>query len=388
VRATETLHERGQSLWLDNITRSLLDDGTIQKYIDSYSVTGLTSNPSIFDKAIGSGGYDDAIRSRAGAGLSAEELFFELAIEDLRRAADLFLPVHERTDRVDGWVSLEVSPLLAYDTAQTVAAAKSLSARAGRSNLFIKIPGTPEGLPAITEAIAAGVPVNVTLLFSADQYLAAADAYLKGVERRIAGGLNPAVGSVASVFMSRWDVAVAKEVPADLQDQLALAVGLDVYRAYRRLLDSDRFQRLESDGARTQRLLWASTSTKDPAAPDTLYVHGLAAPFTINTMPDTTLKAFFDHGQVGDPLPADGGDADAMLARFTAAGVDLGELATQLQRDGAKAFVDSWSELLERIKEQISRKQAAREQTISFSPSSELNQQKLNEQKKGEQRCM
>ncbi len=354
MRATETLHERGQSLWLDNITRSLLDDGTLQKYIDSYSVTGLTSNPSIFDKAIGSGYYDDAIRSRAGAGLSAEELFFELALEDLRRAADLFLPVHERTDRVDGWVSLEVSPLLAYDTAKTVEAVKSLSARAGRSNLFIKIPGTPEGLPAITEAIAAGVPVNVTLLFSADQYLAAADAYLKGVERRISDGLNPAVGSVASVFMSRWDTAVAKEVPADLQDQLALAVGLDVYRAYRRLMDSDRFQRLESDGARTQRLLWASTSTKDPAAPDTLYVHGLAAPFTINTMPDATLKAFFDHGEVGDPLPADGGDADAMLARFTAAGVDIGELAGQLQRNGAKAFVDSWNELLDRIKAQTS----------------------------------
>jgi len=354
VKATETLHERGQSLWLDNITRSLLDDGTIQKYIDSYSVTGLTSNPSIFDKAIGSGDYDDAIRSRAGAGLSAEELFFELALADLRRAADLFLPVHERTDRVDGWVSLEVSPLLAYDTAKTVAAAESLSARAGRSNLFIKIPGTPEGLPAITETIAAGVPVNVTLLFSAEQYLAAADAYLTGVERRIADGLNPAVGSVASVFMSRWDTAVAKEVPADLQDQLALAVGLDVYRAYRRLMDSDRFQRLESDGARTQRLLWASTSTKDPAAPDTLYVHGLAAPFTINTMPDATLKAFFDHGDVGDPLPADGGDADAMLARFTAAGVDIGELATQLQRNGAKAFVDSWNELLDRIKAQAS----------------------------------
>jgi transaldolase len=354
MKPTEALHERGQSLWLDNITRSILDDGTIQKYIDSYSVTGLTSNPSIFDKAIGSGYYDDAIRSRAGAGLSAQDLFFELAVEDLRRAADLFLPVHERTDGVDGWVSLEVSPLLAYDTARTVEAAKSLCGRAGRSNLFIKIPGTPEGLPAITEAIVAGVPVNVTLLFSADQYLAAADAYLKGVERRIADGLNPAVGSVASIFMSRWDAAVAKEAPADLQDQLALAVGLDVYRAYRRLMESDRFQRLESDGARTQRLLWASTSTKDPAAPDTLYVHGLAAPFTINTMPDATLKAFFDHGEVGDPLPADGGDADAMLGRFTEAGVDLGEVAARLQRDGATSFVTAWNELLDRIKAQTS----------------------------------
>jgi transaldolase len=354
VKATEILHERGQSLWLDNITRSMLDDGTIQRYIDSYSVTGLTSNPSIYDKAIGSGDYDDAIRATAGRGLAPEELFFDLAIEDLRRAADLFLPTHERTDGVDGWVSLEVSPLLAYDTARTVEAAKTLYARAGRPNLFIKIPGTPEGLPAITEAIAVGVPVNVTLLFSTDQYLAAADAYLKGIERRVADGLNPAIGSVASVFMSRWDTAVATQVPAELQDKLALAVGLDVYRAYRRLMDSDRFQRLENVGARMQRLLWASTSTKDPAAPDTLYVHGLAAPFTINTMPDATLKAFFDHGEVGDPLPADGGDADALLARFNAAGVDVGEVATQLQLDGAKSFVDAWNELMGRMDAQTS----------------------------------
>ena len=354
MNATKTLHERGQSLWLDNITRSMLDDGTIQKYIDSYSVTGLTSNPSIYDKAIASGDYDDAIRAKAGRGLAPEELFFELAIEDLRRAADLFLPIHERTDGVDGWVSLEVSPLLAYDTARTVEAAKTLHARAGRPNLFIKIPGTPEGLPAITEAIAAGVPVNVTLLFSADQYLAAADAYLKGIERRVANGLDPAVGSVASVFMSRWDTAVAKQVPAELQDKLALAVGLDVYRAYRQLMNCDRLQRLANEGARMQRLLWASTSTKDPAAPDTLYVHGLAAPFTVNTKPDGTLEAFFDHGEVGDPLPADGGDADALLAGFTEAGVDLGDVAARLQRDGARSFIDSWNELIDRFKAQSS----------------------------------
>ncbi len=354
MKATGTLHERGQSLWLDNITRSMLDDGTIQKFIDSYSVTGLTSNPSIFDKAIGSGDYDDAIRAKAGQGLPAEELFFELAIEDLRRAADLFLGIHERTDRVDGWVSLEVSPLLAYDTAGTVAAAKDLHDRAARPNLFIKIPGTPEGLPAITEAIVAGVPVNVTLLFSAEQYLAAAGAYLSGVERRVADGLDPAVGSVASVFMSRWDVAVAKQVPPDLVDKLALAVGLDIYRAYRQLMSSDRFQRLENAGARMQRLLWASTKTKDPAASDTLYVHGLAAPFTVNTMPDDTLEAFFEHGEVGDPLPADGGDADAMLARFTEAGVDLGEVADRLQRDGAKSFVSAWNELTDQIEAQAS----------------------------------
>ncbi len=354
MKATETLHERGQSLWLDNITRSLLDDGTIKRYIDSYSVTGLTSNPSIFDKAIGSGDYDDAIRAKARKGLSDENLFFELAVEDLQRAADLFGPIHERTDGVDGWVSLEVSPLLAYDTAKTTEAAKALHADADRKNLFIKIPGTPQGLPAITEAIAAGVPVNVTLLFSADHYRAAAEAYLAGVERRVAAGLDPAVGSVASVFMSRWDVAVAKEVPAELADTLALAVGLDVYRAYRQLMGSDRFQALENDGARMQRLLWASTSTKDPAASDTLYVHGLAAPFTVNTMPNETLEAFYDHGEVGDPLPADGGDVDARLGRFHDAGVDLGALAAKLQSDGASSFVDAWNELIGRIQTQRS----------------------------------
>jgi transaldolase len=352
VKATEILHDRGQSLWLDNITRSLLDDGTVQRYIDSYSVTGLTSNPSIFDKAIASGYYDGAIREKAGKGLSNEDLFFELAVEDLRRAADLFLPIYERTDGVDGWVSLEVSPKLAYDTAKTVEAAKSLHERAGRRNLFIKIPGTGAGLPAITETIAAGVPVNVTLLFSADQYVAAAGAYLAGVEQRIAAGLDPAVGSVASVFMSRWDAAVAKEVPPDMRDQLALAVGLDVYRAYRRLMSSDRFQRVENSGARAQRLLWASTSTKDPAAPDTLYVHGLAAPFTVNTMPNETLEAFYDHGDVGEALPADGGNADDLLKQFAEVGVDTSALAAQLQSDGAKSFVSAWDDLMDRIKTQ------------------------------------
>ena len=349
MKATETLHERGQSLWLDNITRALLDAGTIQHYIDAYSVTGLTSNPSIFDKAIGSGDYDAAIAAKAAQGLSGEDLFFNLAIEDLRRAADAFLGVHERTDGVDGWVSLEVSPLLAHDTERTVEAAKALHARAGRTNLFIKIPGTPEGLPAITESIAAGVPINVTLLFSAEQYLAAADAYLQGVEQRVAAGLDPAVPSVASVFMSRWDVAVAHAVPAELTDRLGLAVGQATYRAYRELLNSDRALRLENAGVRMQRLLWASTGTKNPEASDTLYVHGLAAPFTINTIPDKTLEAFYDHGEVGDPMPADGGDCDEVLAKFTAAGVDVQALAAKLQSDGATAFVDSWTDLMDRI---------------------------------------
>jgi len=347
--ATADLHALGQSLWLDNITRPMLDDGQIQRYIDGYSVTGLTSNPSIFDKALGTGAYDDAIRAKAGAGVTDEDLFFDLAIEDLRRAADAFLAVHERTSGVDGWVSLEVSPELAYDTGATVAAAKALHARAGRPNLFIKIPGTEQGLPAIEEVIAAGVPVNVTLLFSAAQYTAAAEAYMRGIERRVADGLDPAVGSVASVFMSRWDAAVADSAPAGLRHRLALAVGGDTYRAYRSLLDSERWQRLEGEGARPQRLLWASTSTKDPAAPDTLYVSGLAAPLTVNTMPDGTLEAMHDHGELGDPLPADGGDCDEVLAAFGVAGVDVAALAAKLQVDGAASFVAAWNDLIGHI---------------------------------------
>ncbi len=349
---TQTLHERGQSIWLDNITRTMLDDGTLKRYIDDYSVTGLTSNPSIFDHAIATGAYDDAIRESAEHDHDPEALFFLLAIEDLQRAADMFLEIHDRTDGVDGWVSLEVSPELAHDTQATVAAAVDLHRHAARANLFIKIPGTPEGLPAVEECIAAGVPVNVTLLFDASHYLAAADAFMRGIERRIEMELNPAVGSVASVFMSRWDKAVAGKVPEELGGQLALAVGKDTYRAYRQLQDSDRWQRLAGEGARLQRLLWASTSTKDPTAPDDLYVHGLAAPFTVNTMPDVTLEAFADHGEVGDPLPADGGDSGEVLARFAAAGVDVKALAAQLQFEGAASFVDAGKDLISRIQTQ------------------------------------
>ncbi len=353
MKATERLHEEGQSLWLDNITRKMLDSGQLARYVDQYSVTGLTSNPSIFDKAIESGAYDDEIRDKVAHGITGEELFFDIAIEDLRRAADLFLPIHERTDGVDGWVSLEVSPLLAHDTKSTIAAAKALHERAGRPNLFIKIPGTIEGRTAVEECIASGVPINVTLLFSADQYRAAAEAYLRGIERRVAAGLNPRVGSVASVFMSRWDKAANPLVPPALKDRLALAVGRDVYRAYRRLMDSERWQRLENAGARMQRLLWASTSTKDPNAPDTFYVHGLSAPFTVDTMPDKTLVAFFEHGEVGEEMPADGGDCDAVLAEFAAAGVDVGALAEQLQNEGAEAFDASWRALLGHIDQQV-----------------------------------
>jgi transaldolase len=353
MKPTEALHVQGQSLWLDNITRSMLDAGQIQKYIDTHSVTGLTSNPSIFDNAIATGAYDDAIRATSQRGLSSEEVFFNLAIADLQRAADLFAPVHEDTGGVDGWVSLEVSPLLAYDTTKTVEAAKSLNARAQRNNLFVKIPGTPQGLPAIEECIASGVPVNVTLLFDADQYLAAADAYLRGIERRIDSGLDAAVGCVASVFISRWDVAVAKSVPEELKNRLGLAVGQETYRAYRDVMESERFQRLANSGARVQRLLWASTKTKDPTAPDTLYVAGLAAPFTINTMPDSTLDAFFDHGEVGESLARDGGDWDVLLERFAAAGIDKKALAQKLQDDGATSFATSWSDLLAKIDAQL-----------------------------------
>ena len=347
MNATGTLHDRGQSLWLDNITRELLESGTLARYIKEDAVTGLTSNPTIFDHAIkNSSRYDAAIRQKVKEGKSGEELFFELALEDLTRAADLFLPIWERTRGVDGWVSLEVSPVLAHDTATTLAAAKTLHARAGRPNLFIKIPGTKEGLPAIEEAIFAGVPINVTLLFSREQYLAAADAFMRGIERRVAAGLPPDVGSVASVFISRWDAAVKSRVPEALRNQLGIAIAKRTYKAYRELLDSPRWQRAFNAGARPQRLLWASTGTKDPQASDILYIRALAAPFTVNTMPEGTLKALADHGALGGMLPADGGDGEEVVATFANAGVNVDALAVQLQDEGAKSFVDSWRELM------------------------------------------
>jgi transaldolase len=347
MKATKALHDLGQSIWLDNITRKLLDSGTLAHYIDDLSVTGLTSNPTIFDQAIkNSQDYDAAILEKVKAGKSGEGLFFELALEDLTRAAGLFRKVYDRTDGVDGFVSLEVSPLLAYDTASTLTAAKDLHGRAGQPNLFIKIPGTKEGLPAIEEAIFAGVPVNVTLLFSANQYIAAAEAYMRGIERRIEAGLNPMVGSVASVFISRWDGAVASKVPQDLRNRLGIAVSGRIYKAYRSLLNSPQWQRACNFGARPQRLLWASTGTKDPKASDVLYIEALASPFTVNTMPEGTLKAFYDHGNVGAALAPDGGDCESVLAQFAQAGIDIDALAAQLQTDGAKSFVQSWNDLL------------------------------------------
>ena len=347
MKATQLLHNLGQSIWLDNITRELLESGTLNRYIQELSVTGLTSNPTIFDHAIkNSNAYDAAIREKLTEGLSGESLFFELALEDLTRAAALFRPIHDRTDSVDGWVSLEVSPLLAYDTTSTLDEAKNLHARAGQSNLFIKIPGTKEGLPAIEEAIFSGVPINVTLLFSREHYISAAEAFLRGVERRIDAGLKPNVGSVASLFVSRWDSAVMGKVPDSLRDRLGIAIAMRTYKAYRDLLASPRWQRVFNAGARPQRLLWASTGTKDPKASDVLYIKALAAPFTVNTMPEGTLKALADHGELGTILPADGGDCEQVLAQFAKAGIDVDALAARLQEEGAKSFVKSWNDLM------------------------------------------
>jgi transaldolase len=350
MSATRELHDLGQSLWLDNITRGLLSSGTLARYIRDFDVTGLTSNPTIFDLAIKDGDfYDDAIRTKSRAGKSGEALFFELAMEDLVQAADLFKPVHDATQGVDGWVSLEVSPLLANDTAGTVKSAAQLHARAQRPNLFIKIPGTPAGSPAIEESIFAGVPINVTLLFSREQYVAAAEAYLRGIERRIAAGRDPRVASVASLFVSRWDVAVKDKVPAGLRNRLGIAIAQRTYKAYRELLASPRWMKLASAGAQPQRMLWASTGTKDPVARDVLYLEALAAPDTIDTIPEKTLAAFADHGRVGEPMRPDGGDAEDAIAQFKSAGVDVDALAAQLQREGADSFAKSWADLMGQV---------------------------------------
>ncbi len=351
MRATQLLHNLGQSIWIDNITRDLVTSGTLRRYIDQFSVTGLTSNPTIFDHAIkNSPAYDSAIREELARGKSGESLFFGLALADLTQAADLFRPIYDRTNTTDGWVSLEVPPSLAHDTSGTIREAKGLHARAARPNLFIKIPGTKEGLPAIEESIFAGVPINVTLLFSREQYAAAAEAYLRGIERRIDAGLNPNVASVASVFISRWDVAVMDKAPEALRDQLGIAVAKRIYARYRELLGSPRWQRIYNEGARPQRLLWASTGTKDPKASDVLYVTALAAPFTVNTMPESTLTALAEHTSLGQSLPVDGGDSEEVLAKFAKAGIDIDALAARLQDEGAKAFVKSWDDLMNVIR--------------------------------------
>jgi transaldolase len=347
MNAAQQLHEAGQSLWLDNITRDLVRSGGLQRYIEEFAITGLTSNPTIFDKAIGEGdAYDVSIQERTRQGIMGEQLFFELAIEDLTAAADLFRPIHDSTGGLDGWASLEVSPLLAYNAASTVKEAKDLWSRAGRENLFIKIPGTPEGNVAIEESIFAGVPINVTLLFSREQYVASAEAYMRGIERRIAAGLDPVVPSVASIFISRWDVAIKDQVPEALRNRLGIPIAQRAYKAYRDLLASARWQKLASAGAQRQTLLWASTGTKDPNASDVLYVEAFAAPETIDTVPESTLMAFANHGVVGAMMDPSGGDAEKDLAEFTKVGVDIDALALKLQQDGAAAFVKSWGDLL------------------------------------------
>jgi transaldolase len=348
MKATQLLYNLGQSIWLDNVTRDLLDSGTLQRYIEELSVTGLTSNPTIFNHAIrSSSAYTAAIRQQfSQANSTTEEIFFELALEDLTRAASLFRPIYERTNGVDGWVSLEVSPLLAYDGDTTLAAAKKLHARAACPNLLIKIPGTQESLPAIEEAIFSGIPVNVTLLFSSDQYLAAADAFLRGIERRLAAGLNPNVGSVASVFVSRWDAAVKGKIPRELNHKLGVAIAMRTYKAARDLLSSPRWHRIYNAGAHPQRLLWASTGTKDATASEVLYARALAAPFTVNTMPESTLNALANRKELGSILPADGGNCEEVLSLFADTGIDINSLAGQLQEEGAKLFINSWDELM------------------------------------------
>jgi transaldolase len=356
MNRTQELKKLGQSLWLDSITREMIDNGTLARYLDDYSITGLTSNPTIFDEAIGkSSAYDDSIRAKSRAGKRGEALFIELALEDLRRAADLFGRAFASSRSVDGWVSMEVSPLLAYDTRGSIDAAARIHAQADKPNLYVKIPGTPEGIPAIEESIFNGVPINVTLLFSRDQYVAAAEAYLRGVERRIAAGAHPEVASVASLFVSRWDKAVSDKVPAELRNRLGIAVARETYRAYRDILASSRWKHLQRAGARPQRLLWASTGTKDPAASDTLYVEALAAPDTINTIPEKTLMAFAEHGKIAGVLPEDGGDFETELERFGKAGIDTDALANTLQREGAEQFVKSWKELMQRIADKSER---------------------------------
>jgi transaldolase len=350
MNRTRQLHDLGQSVWLDNITRPMLNDGTLERYVRDYGLTGLTSNPTIFDEAIArTEAYDEGIRRKDRAALSDEQLFIELALADLRRAADLFRGAFDATQGGDGWVSMELSPLLAADTAGSIESAGKIHEQADRANLFVKIPGTPEGIPAIEESIQAGVPINVTLLFSREQYLAAAEAYLRGIERRIAAGRDPHVASVASLFISRWDKAANAHAPPALQNRLGIAIAARTYRAYRELLESSRWRKLAAAGARPQKLLWASTGVKDPHARDTLYLEALATSDTIVTVPEQTLRAFADHGALGHALRADGGDSERMLSEFAQAGVDVDALGKRLQREGSAAFVKSWTELLQRI---------------------------------------
>lgn len=347
---TKNLQDQGVSLWMDNISRQMIDDKELERYIKEFSITGLTSNPSIFDKAIAQTTYyDSAIAKLNKPELNDEALFFELAIQDIQQAADLFLPVFHKTNGLDGFVSIEVSPLLAYDTESTLKSAREIHRKVNRPNVFIKIPGTPEGVPAIEAAIAEGIPINVTLLFSAEQYEASAMAYLRGIETRIKKGLNADVRSVASLFVSRWDKAVEDKAPENLKNKLGIAVAQKTYVAYLKFLKSPRVQRIMNFGTSPQRLLWASTGTKDPNASDVLYIKNLIAPYTINTIPDKTLMAFADHGEIGASLPCNPEAADHIIKQFADISVDYTQLAEQLQKEGAEAFNKSWNNLINSI---------------------------------------
>jgi len=350
MKKTKSLALAGQSVWIDDITRPMLTEGTLARYISEYGVTGLTSNPTIYSKAVAQGHhYDDIILAGARPGRTDEEIFYDLALRDLGEAADLFRDIYLRTDGVDGFVSLEVSPLLSDDAKASVYWATELHRRAARPNLFIKIPGTTAGLVAIEESIFAGIPVNVTLLFSAEQYRSAAEAYLRGIERRIDAGLSTDVPSVASLFVSRWDVAANPGLPPELKNRLGIAVSRKAYALSLELHSSARWRRAMNFGMRPQRLLFGSTSTKDPSASDTLYVSSLVAPYTVDTIPEKTLLAFADHGELGRQCDRDTGEADTILTRVRASGVDVNALAARLQREGTESFDKSWRELLASI---------------------------------------
>jgi transaldolase len=351
VNPARQLHEAGQSLWLDSINRAMLGSGDLARYVDQLAVTGLTSNPTILGHAMAaSHDYEGSLRALLAQGVSGpQDLVYAAAFEDLGQAANLFRPAWQASGGEDGYVSVEVPPDLAYDAPATVALARHLHAMAGFPNLLVKVPGTPQGLTVLEELVDAGIGVNVTLLFSDTHYLRTAEAYMRALERRLARGEDLAVPSVASVFVSRWDKAADSLLPKPLHGRLGVAMAQKVYSSYQSLLASDRWRDLEAGGARPQRVLWASTSAKDPALPDTYYVEKLASPGTINTMPEKTLIAFADHGTVGEMLRDDYASGEETVAEVAAKGVDVDALGESLQRQGARAFSADWSALLDAI---------------------------------------
>jgi transaldolase len=353
LNPAQRLHALGQSLWLDSISRLMLRSGALARYVSELAVTGLTSNPTILGHAMAAGSdYDHSLARLVDAGVTdAQDLVYSLALEDLAEAAALFRPAWERTAGVDGYVSLEVPPDVAYDAQATIALARRLHDQAGFPNLLVKIPGTPPGLTAMEETITAGIGVNVTLLFSDTHYLRTADAYLRALERRRAAGLDLNVPSVASVFISRWDAAADPLLPPALHGRLGLAMAQKTYSSHLQLLSDKRWQTLAEAGARPQRVLWASTSTKDPDLPDSYYLGRLAAPDTIDTVPEKTLLAFADHGDPDQRLAPDYAAAERTISAIADAGVDVDILAERLQRQGAGAFGADWAALLDAMRE-------------------------------------